>query len=205
MKKNKKNAVIAVAGISALIIGSSFAFFMDQDAKTNSFTVGNVSISTTEPNWDPSTGTNITPNKVIKKDPTITNTGINDAYAFISVKVPRANVETAKDDGTLVAAKVQDLFTYTVNSDWKLIKTNTSENQSEYIYAYENADGTLKTLKKSEKTTTLFDNVKFINIVDEQESGTDQNIEVNGVGIQTADLGTTDPLEIYNIAIKQGK
>lgn len=205
LTRNKKNAAIATAGAAVLLVGSSFAFFMDKESVTNPFTVGNVKITVTEEHFDKTTATDITPNKVIPKDPVVTNTGVNDVYAFVSVKVPKANVETANADGTLNAAKNQDLFTYKVNDNWKLIKTNDADDHTEYIYAYSDANGTLKKLAKSEKTNAVFDNVKFINIVDEQQSGVNLNIDVDGIGIQTADLGTDNPLQIYNIAVKHSK
>ena len=205
LTRNKKNAAIATAGAAVLLVGSSFAFFMDKESVTNPFTVGNVKITVTEDHFDKTTAKDITPNKVIPKDPVVTNTGVNDVYAFVSVKVPKANVETANADGSLNAAKNQDLFTYKVNDNWKLIKTNDADDHTEYIYAYSDADGSLKKLAKSEKTNAVFDNVKFINIVDEQQSGVNLNIDVDGIGIQTADLGTDNPLQIYNIAVKQNK
>lgn len=203
LTRNKKNAAIATAGAAVLLVGSSFAFFMDKESVTNPFTVGNVKITVTEEHFDKTTAKDITPNKVIPKDPVVTNTGVNDVYAFVSVKVPKANVETANADGTLNAAKNQDLFTYKVNDNWKLIKTNDADDHTEYIYAYSDANGTLKKLAKSEKTNAVFDSVKFINIVDEQQSGVNLDIDVDGIGIQTADLGTDNPLQIYNIAVKQ--
>ena len=72
----------------------------------------------------------------MKKDPKITNDGANDAFVFMSVKVPKANVKTANADGTLNAGANQDLFTYSVNTGWKLIKTNAFTDSTEYIYAY---------------------------------------------------------------------
>lgn len=205
LTRNKKNAAIATAGAAVLLVGSSFAFFMDKESVTNPFTVGNVKITVTEDHFDETTAEDITPNKVIPKDPVVTNTGVNDVYAFVSVNVPKANVETANADGSRNDAKNQDLFTYKVNDNWKLIKTNDGDDYSEYIYAYSNADGSLKKLAKSEKTNAVFDSVKFINIVDEQQSGANQIIDVKGIGIQTADLGTDNPLQIYNIAVNQSK
>lgn len=206
MNTSKKNKVIAGAGIAVLLIGSSFAYFMDKDSKTNHFTVGDISVEVNEPNWDPGTGTDITPNKEMKKDPQVTNTGTNDAFAFVTVKVPKANVETADASGKLVAAKVQDLFTYKVNTGWKLIKTdNSNDSYNEYVYAYEDENGKMKVVKKGETTGTVFDSVKFINIIDEQQSGKNLDIDVSCIGIQTADLGTDVPLDIYNLAVNQNK
>ena len=197
----RKNLIIAGALIALMAIGSIFAYFVDRDQVTNHFTVGDIEISVSEPNWNPSDGADITPNKVVKKDPKITNDGANDAFVFMSVKVPKANVKTANADGTLNAAANQDLFTYSVNTGWKLIKTNASTDSTEYIYAY--AGDKMTALKPGETTATIFDTVKFINIVEEQLDGQSLDIQVNTMGIQTADLGTESPLEIYNIIMNQ--
>ena len=129
----KKNIVIAIATVCVLVIGASFAYFVDHSKVTNSFTVGDIEVEVSEPNWNPEEGKDITPNKIIKKDPLVTNTGVNDAYAFISVKVPKADVTTVTANGTLNEKKVQDLFTYTVNNNWKLIKTNAADDHTEYV------------------------------------------------------------------------
>lgn len=210
MKKltsKKKNTIIAVAMVAVLAIGASFAYFIDRASVTNSFTVGDIEIELTEPNWDPTTGEKITPNKEMAKDPTITNIGVNDAYMFMSVKVPRANVKTAQADGTIVPAAEQDLFTYTVNNGWKQIKseviTEDGKKYTEYIYAFEGTGGKMTTVNPNGKTAPVFNSVKFINVVEEQLDGEDLQIVAEAMGIQVADLGTEDPLEIFNIVLKQ--
>ena len=45
--------------------------------------------------------------------------------------------------------------------------------------------------------------VKFINIIEEQLDGQDLDILIDTMGIQTADLGTENPEEIYNIILNQ--
>ena len=198
---NKRNVLIAVALIALMAIGSTFAYFVDRDSVTNSFTVGDIEISVSEPNWNPDEGTDITPNKVMKKDPKITNEGANDAFVFMRVTVPRATVKTANDDGTLNAKANQDLFTFTSNSGWKLIKSSNGSLSSEYVYAY--AADKMTVLAPGQTTATLFDTVKFINIIEEQLDGQDLDILIDTMGIQTADLGTENPEEIYNIILNQ--
>ena len=198
---SKKNVFIAAALIALMAIGSTFAYFVDRDSVTNNFTVGDVEISVSEPNWDPDEGTDITPNKVIKKDPKITNEGVNDAFVFMRVTVPRATVNTANYDGTLNARVNQDLFTFTANSGWKLIKSDNGAFSSEYVYAY--AGDKMTVLAPGSSTGTLFDTVKFINIIEEQIDGQDLDIVIETMGIQTADLGTESPVEIYNIIMNQ--
>lgn len=199
----KKNIVIASALATMLLIRASFAYFVDRDAVTNHFTVGDVEISVSEPDWVPEDGELITPKKEIMKNPKITNDGANDAYVFMSVKIPRAEVQTAADDGSLIPAKEQDLFTYQINSNWKLIKTNQESDHSEYIYGYVDSNGKMSALKPGAATNALFDSVRFINIVEEQIDGQELDIDIDTMGIQIADLGTEDPMAIYNIIMNQ--
>jgi len=113
--------------------GIGSGVFSRSGSAANEFIVGNVSVDLTEPGWNPDDGTALTPNKTVKKDPQVTNTGSNDAFVFLQVKVPTASVKTAAADGSLQDSRKQDLFHYTVNSGWKLhirffrIKESTSE------------------------------------------------------------------------------
>ena len=207
MKKlNLRKVAIAGALIAILAVGSAVAFFTDRDNKVNQFTVGNISIQLQEPNWNADNGKNLTPNKTIKKDPQITNDGPNDAFVFLQVKVPVANVKTAAADGSLQAAKSQDLFTYTVNDSWVEVSRKSSADSTTYIYAYVGADGTMKTLAPGKTTNALFDSVTFLNLVEGQiDEGTKISVDVDAYGIQTTDLGTTAPAEVLKLIQTQNK
>lgn len=61
----------------------------------------------------------------------------------------------------------------------------------------------LRTLAAGQTTGTLFDKVKFINVIEGQVDGQDLDIDVDVMAIQTADLGTDDPAEIYQIIVNQ--
>lgn len=200
IKGNKKNIVIAAALIAVLAIGSTCAYFVDRDSVTNYFTVGDVEISVEEPNWDEASGENILPNSVISKDPQIKNTGANEAYVFMKVRVPNRWVQGMNEDGTFGESGEQDVFTYAVNNGWTLIDSNTvPDDASEYVYAYTNGSGNLNALAINETTNPIFDEVKFININEGNVDGENLEIKVEGLAIQTTDLGTSNPLEIYNI------
>lgn len=201
MKKlNLRKVAIAGALIAILAVGSAVAFFTDRDNKVNQFTVGNISIQLQEPNWNADNGKNLTPNKTIKKDPQITNDGPNDAFVFLQVKVPVANVKTAAADGSLQQAKSQDLFTYTVNENWTEVSKKSSADSTTYVYAYVGADGTMKTLAPGKTTNALFDSVTFLNLVEGQiDEGTKISVDVDAYGIQTTDLGTTAPAEVLKL------
>ena len=207
MKKlNLRKVAIAGALIAILAVGSAVAFFTDRDNKVNQFTVGNISIQLQEPNWIAYNGKNLTPNKTIKKDPQITNDGPNDAFFFLQVKIPVEDVKTAAADGSLQAAKSQDLFTYTVNDSWVEVSRKSSADSTTYIYAYVGNDGAMKTLAPGKTTNSLFDSVTFLNLVEGQiDEGTQISVDVDAYGIQTTDLGATDPAEVLKLIQTQNK
>ena len=205
-EKNLKKTAIAAAIIAILAVGSAIAFFTDRDDKVNNFTVGNISIQLQEPNWDEDNGKDLTPNKTIPKDPQITNDGPNDAFVFLQVNVPAANVKTAAADGSLQTAKSQDLFTYTVNENWIEVSRKSDTDSTTYIYAYVGTDGMMKALDPAKTTNALFDSVTFINLVEGQiDEGTKIRIDVSALGIQTTDLGTTDPAQVLKLIQTQNK
>lgn len=87
---NKKVLTVALAGALAVtaVVGGSLAYFTDTDDKTNTFTVGNVAITLTEPNWDASGSKDapeVYPGEALAKDPTVTNTGANPCFVRIKV------------------------------------------------------------------------------------------------------------------------
>lgn len=211
MKKTKTrtkiNCTLFLCILMAIIaVSSTFAYFIDRATVTNRFTVGDIKVELTEPNWDEENAKLITPNKTMTKDPKVTNTGHNDEFVFLKVVVPRADIKTASDDGTAIESKVQDLFSYDVNENWKLVKEDVTDTESIYYYAYQGADDSMKVLVPNASTNTLFDSVKFVNAIEGQGlEGKDLAIDIDVMAIQTTDLGVTSPSEILNILLNQSK
>lgn len=216
MKKNllnKRNMIIVAVICMVMAIGGISAYFTATDSATNSWTVGKVTIEGSEPEYDkvPEERENITPNKEMTKDPQITNTGINDAYVFIRVTVPKATVKTAAQNGTVQAAASKELFTYTVNSGWYQVSKTEGTDSNVYVYAY--ASSTACTALKANATTpSLFKNNKitFINIVEGQLEEKTLEMPVEFFGIQTSDLNDKEdgidkvsPSAVWNILINQ--
>ena len=52
MNKKVLSTVLAGALAVTAVVGGSLAYFTDTDEKTNTFTVGNVDITLTEPGWE---------------------------------------------------------------------------------------------------------------------------------------------------------
>ena len=60
---NAKKKIVSVALAASLaataIVGGTLAYFTDTDKADNVFTVGNVDIELTEPNWEPEDAVNM--------------------------------------------------------------------------------------------------------------------------------------------------
>lgn len=188
-KKNLAIAIIAVGLVCALAVGFISAYFTDVETKTNVFTVGNIDIELLEPNWNEPT--NIMPEQEFAKDPHVTNVGSNDAYVFIEVEVPYANVVTAAEDGTKNNAMDTELFTYEINDGWVQVGDATKNEEAKtvtYLYAY-GADDAMAVLAKDATTANLFDYVKFANVVSGQTlEGSIQHVVVRAYAIQTTNI-----------------
>lgn len=88
---NKKKVLVlavSVCLVAILAIGGTLAYFTDKDSATNTFTVGNVDITLTEPNWE-GTGSQdapeVYPGEALAKDPTVKNVGANPCFVRIKV------------------------------------------------------------------------------------------------------------------------
>lgn len=271
--KVKKRILLTTASVvllGAFAVGGMLAYLTDTDEVTNTFTVGNVLIDLTEPNYPGNDKTtDIVPNQEIKKDPKVTNTGKNDAIVFMKVTVPVKSVATANADGTLtegrtdsnqLVQKTQELFTMNgtlgvVNNSQHKFNLDTDSAGRGWVeltdkeqtsadgitwtdftaYSetgkYYYADGVLyrtyifgyNTVLKPEDdktteyvdescTTTIFDTVTFLNIVEGQiTSGTQLDIKVDAYAIQadyinnidTSDLNADTLSMIYDVYVKQ--
>lgn len=89
--------LLVVSLTAAIAIGGTLAYLTDRDSEANVFTVGNVEIDLNE---DFEQGAELIPGVKIEKEATITNTGINDAYVWMTLAVPTKldNADSASDN-----------------------------------------------------------------------------------------------------------
>ena len=179
MNKKLKKILPAAAVAGILAIGGTSAYLTDKDSAVNEFTVGKVTIDLEEPSWKPEEQTKIVPLDEIPKDPQIVNTGSNDAYVYLEVRVPVEDLVTAAEDGTRNPLASTQLFTYQINDQWKLIHSESEEYANTYVYAYQ------KILQPGETTQTLFDQVVFANIIEGQIDNTILEMPVHAYAIQS--------------------
>lgn len=86
-KKLVTGALIAAFGAVA-ITGGTLAYFTDTEQADNTFTVGNVDITLTEPHWTTSgiqDAPEVYPGEPLAKDPTVKNDGANPCFVRIKV------------------------------------------------------------------------------------------------------------------------
>ena len=183
MKKNTVK-IMTLAGILCLAsVGGVSAYLTDYEKVSNEFTVGKVDIELKEPEWKPEENKKIEPSKEIHKDPQITNTGTNDAFVYMEVSIPMANVEAAAENGERLGKKVPELFYFEAKDSWMQLSVQKTESRRTYTYAYK------KILKPQETSETLFDTVKFLNLIEGQLDGQTLEIPVRAYAIQTSYTG----------------
>ena len=101
MKKKLLAMCLVVALAATAVIGGTLAYFTDNDAATNTFTVGNVDIELTEPNGDDHGETEaetVYPGEPLDKDPTVENIGNNPCFVRVSV----SNLDQFGEKGDIV-------------------------------------------------------------------------------------------------------
>ena len=89
MNKKELSTVLAGALAVTAVVGGSLAYFTDKDNKVNTFTVGNVDITLTEPNWEGNGSEDAPaayPGEPLAKDPTVKNDGANPCFVRIKVE-----------------------------------------------------------------------------------------------------------------------
>ena len=181
---NKKKTIIAaIVLLLVLLIGGAIAYFTDKtETITNTFTVGNVDITLTEPNWVADNAKNIVPGAVVAKDPTVTVASTSaDAWVFVKVEVP------------CVGTTPRELFAYTVEAGWTTLSDGTcAEGKATKIYGH-----TASMTKNA--TAVLFTTVTLDANLTSEEAGTLTTIEmpVTAYAIQKDNVaGAT--LEVFN-------
>lgn len=224
MKKNNIwKAWIATAAIIAVTtVGGLTAYFTDTQEKINHFTVGKVKIELKEPEWEkkpdgdkneiPDEAEHMTPLQRITKDPQVKNTGINDAYIFMTVEIPCREIITVNGDGMKNPRALTPLYSYEKDASWKymgsyrVLDQEKKQTGIKHLYAYAEESGKCRTVKPNETTIALFKNVLFVNAMEGQgleEQPFTMNIQAYGIQTMNLNGGTTDAQQIWQIITNQ--
>lgn len=172
-KKKILTLAMALSMVAILAIGGTIAYFTDTEDATNTFTIGNVDITLTEPDW---VGTGSVdapqayPGEALAKDPTVTNDGANPCFVRISVE----GLDCLGDAGDIIYRT--NYADNTLGENWVL-------HTDGYFYY-------TKVLAIGESTSALFDQIVIPagvtneDAVDADGSVLNYNIDVTAYAVQ---------------------
>ena len=193
--KNKTMKRIVSLGLIVGILASVGigAYLTSTETKQDVYTVGNVQAEIiSNGDMELSNSGYLLPGTAHPYERAVKNTGINDAYVFMSITIPYEMVGVAETDGTQLGEFVRQVLIPgsidgNIGSEWKLVDAGyigeyeieengqycgehdthsvAVGNTITYIYGYigDNTDGALKALKSGETTSNLVDAMQLIN------------------------------------------
>lgn len=186
MKKQVLAGTLAASIAAVAIAGASLAYFTDEKAADNTFTVGNVKIELTEPSWNNGTdlggfeveAEDLYPGEAVAKDPTVKNVGANPAFV-------RIKVDMAEDVKNVISFRTN--YQDGISSDW--------EEYNGYYY-YKGV------LAVDETTDALFDQIVLSTSVENDQLVGTQNINVTAQAVQ-AQGAQTKWADVENMTVEQ--
>lgn len=186
MKKQVLAGALAASIAAVAIAGASLAYFTDEKAADNTFTVGNVKIELTEPSWNNGTdlggfeveAKDLYPGEAVAKDPTVKNVGANPAFV-------RIKVDMAENVKNVISFRTN--YQDGISSDW--------EEYNGYYY-YKGV------LAVDETTDALFDQIVLSTSVENDQLVGTQNINVAAQAVQ-AQSAQTKWADVENMTVEQ--
>lgn len=174
--KKKIISIALVVAMIAIIAAGSFAYFTDTDDATNTFTVGKVDITLTEPKWVESGSKDadtVYAGEPLAKDPTVT-VADNSNPCFVRVKVENLGQFGPKGDITYRT----DYVTGKLGENWV-------DGKDGYFYY-------TKVLEAGQTTDALFDQVVMPTGLTGGENAQDIVVTAQAVQAQGAMAKWTD-------------
>lgn len=195
--KKKILASCLVAALAAIaVIGGTLAYFTDSEAAANEFTVGNVDIDLTEPNWADHGKTeaeNVYPGEFLAKDPTVENVGNNPCFVRVSV----SNLNQFGEKGDIV---------YLTNGEENTLGEGWEDGNDGYFYwtkplIVKGSGNDAGNTGLVSKTTPLFDQIKMpIGLTGNEEA---QDIVVTAQAVQAQGAKAPDWNAVANMTLAE--
>ena len=163
MKKKRMAIALAVCVVAVLAAGASLAYFTDKtEAADNTFTMGNVKITLDETDLTKTdnsrtpagnTYTNLYPGMDMVKDPIVHNTGKNDAWVRVIVRVANGAAFMDKFAIDPYASSPLEGLTHGLGEGWQITAStkDTAANDMVYTIVYNTV------LKPGESTPAVFE------------------------------------------------
>lgn len=205
--KEQRKVVLLLFLVCLLVVviagGYAIAFMVaPTQAKLNNANVGDINTKLTETTWDALADKEkiLYPGKTVPKNPVVVNTSEGDhgVYAYIKVRIPRAEVLLVTNKTTISNPSITDLFSFQYDVDnWIEIQslTPTFDNTySEAVYGYN------KELEKAEQTPPLFETIMFANILEGSlKKDTALEVEIESMAIQADYLDSVDGEQVQEL------
>ena len=95
-KRSILTMVVSLVLVGVISVGATMAYLTSKDSHVNTFTVGNVSVTQTEPNWSETDAHNkLVPGVVLTKDPTFTvGSTSEDCYIYMKIDIPDTTLKS---------------------------------------------------------------------------------------------------------------
>ena len=233
MKKSFKRplAFVLAFALLATAIGIG-AYLTDSDVKKDVYTVGNVQaeiVSNGDMELD-NVGA-LLPGTVHAYERAAMNTGINDAYVFMSLTIPYEMVGVSDTDGTQIGERVRQLFIPGhadgfIGSEWKLVDVGyigqyEIEDNGQYcgehdqysavvgdtityVYGFigDNADGSLKALASGETTSNLVETMELTNLYNASKITGEVSTKLYAIQSANVNGGLTDVNGVWAVINK---
>lgn len=184
MKKKIMAVCLTVCLAAVAVIGGTLAYFTDKDEAENVFTVGNVNIDLTEPNWDAEGSKDadtVYPGEPLKKDPTVTvDEKSNPCFVRISV------------EGLKQFGEKGDIIYRTDYVDNKLGENWVLHTDGYYYYT--------KIMEAGQTTDALFDQIVMPTTLTGNEEAQPINVVAQAVQAQGAKASWAD---VQNMTVEE--
>ena len=222
--------VLILAMLAAIGIG---AYLTDTEVKKDVYTVGNVQAEiVSSGDMEVTNAGYLLPGTVHTYERAATNTGINDAYVFMSLTFPYELVGVSDADGTQLGERIRQIFIpgsadgNAISSEWKLVDVGSigqyeitangqhngehdnysviTGNTITYVYGYigDNADGSLKALKSGETTANLVDTMKLTNLYNVANISGEVSTKLYAIQSNNVNGGLTDVNGVWAVINK---
>ena len=212
---DKKIMIVICLLFLFLFCTSVYGYFTDHHESVNEVCVGEVDIKLDEPLYElpenQKVRENLSAGDTFIKDPAVTNRGKSDCFVVVEAEIPRSNRIFIDQNGQKLPEEYRNLFTFTAQPEWQLLKEEQNNMVTKYSFAYAENNKMIP-LKPGETTETLFLNnkVELGNVIELPEKEI-LEIPVKAYGIQTTDLaaekaeGTDNPEKVYRLLMNQLK
>jgi len=167
MKKKITAIALVIYLMAVAIVGGSLAYFTDvTEEAENTFTVGNVDITLTEPKWDADGSEDapeVYPGEALAKDPTVNNVGANPCFVRVNV----SGLDCLGNAG---------MITYRTNYVDGALGEGWVQNGDYYYYT--------KVLAVDESTTPLFDQIVIPTALTNGDGETEFSVDIYAEAVQ---------------------